>query len=789
MTQQAEIRVSGRGDFRALEQSLNAARRKTEAEVSRIRKAFDQVSGPRGLQSFQGLANGLVGAVSISNAVGLADAYTNMNARLSLVTSSTEEFNRVQAQLTQIAQQTRAPLAETVDLYTRIARSTAELGIEQSTLAQVTENISKALVISGSDASSAQAAIVQLGQGFAAGALRGEELNSVMEQTPRLAEAIAKGLGVSIGQLREMGKEGKLTAEAVIGALVSQTQELDTEFKKMPRTAEQGLTAVKNSVLLLIGRLDSAWGFTKRLAEGFEILARAADKPGETFGRMLGIDDIGELDRNGRALRDALELTMRQMERFQTIASNASGSTKTAAEAQVERLRSQHAQLSAQLSENIQKLKNLASDSQKPTSIVSQLGLDDDRAAARLEKVRREWDALKKTTKDQDTAAEIARIRALGKEAGATQAEINAAVAAATPKGFGGGASVFKRIEEDIARAREELDKFTLGATEAAIRALARDGATPQQQARLEAILNQIEARKTLRQLEEDQRERDADRAKAAQDEAKARADSLQSIQEQIEQQRIEIATMGQSEAARRTALTMLEAERAGVAANTAEWFRLRDAVLSSNTAYAEATRLQQLLADTPSAKLAEQRRDMELLTEALQKFIDTGGKEGISQTQYLEAVTARLDLVKEKTDDANDAARSLGLTFQSAFEDAILEGAKFREVLDGIIKDIARLVLRKSLTEPFVNLLTSWFTAGGGGGANPNMAPASLPPKTAAAAPGGAIGASRTSVQVNNYFNGQQSTADVGLIQRRVQEAALSGVQQAMKRNGAGFR
>src|SRR5690606_1764331 len=153
---------------------------------------------------------------------------------------------------------------------------------------------------------------------------------------------------------------------------------------------------------------------------------------------------------------------------------------------------------------------------------------------------------------------------------------------------------------------------------------------------------------KVLKALEADQLEAATARSQKVAEEARKRTEVVKSIHEQIEQQRLEISMLGESEAARRSALTMLEAERAGIQQHTAEWFQLRDAVLASNRAYDDATRLAALMADTPTAKLKEQRRDIELLTQALQEYIATGGVSGISPSQYEEAVTARLDLVAE---------------------------------------------------------------------------------------------------------------------------------------------
>jgi tape measure domain-containing protein len=158
-----------------------------------------------------------------------------------------------------------------------MARSTQDLSITQNELLDVTNTINKALIISGGSAESMNAALVQLGQGFASGTLRGEELNSVMEQTPRLAQAIAEGMGVSVGKLRALGAEGKITAEAVIKALQSQAKSVNDEFSKMEMTVSQAQTVAYNSMVRLIGSFDQATGASGSLSDAIVSVAKSID--------------------------------------------------------------------------------------------------------------------------------------------------------------------------------------------------------------------------------------------------------------------------------------------------------------------------------------------------------------------------------------------------------------------------------------------------------------------------------------------------------------------------------
>lgn len=227
---------------------------------------------------FLGRAAGTIGASLVAREViQAADAYKNLNARLQLVSKSASEFVRAQQAVFDISQRTRIGLGQTGDLYTSLARSTESLGVSQNDLLQVTESINKALIISGTSASSAQAALVQLGQGFSSGVLRGEELNSVLEQAPRLARALADGLGVPIGKLRELGQAGELTADKVFRALQKSGSALDGEFKRLPLTVEQASVQAANSLSRLIGVIDTATGATGLLARALSGISRGTD--------------------------------------------------------------------------------------------------------------------------------------------------------------------------------------------------------------------------------------------------------------------------------------------------------------------------------------------------------------------------------------------------------------------------------------------------------------------------------------------------------------------------------
>ncbi|WP_117310049.1 tape measure protein [Stenotrophomonas sp. G4] len=248
-------------DMATIQASMSDASRRGADEVAAgfRRVAFEAV----------GLTSALV---AVKAAVGKADEWTNLNNRLRLVTQGQAQFAAAQADVVRIAGAARQPLGATAELYQRIAMNQEALGLSGGELARVVETISKTMVISGTSAAGADAALVQLGQAFASGTLRGEELNSVLEQAPALAQAIAKGLNVPIGKLRELGAAGKLSSQQVITALQSQAGAVDEAFGKMAATVGQSLTLFNNNLQVMIGRADEATGASQALAAGIGAL-------------------------------------------------------------------------------------------------------------------------------------------------------------------------------------------------------------------------------------------------------------------------------------------------------------------------------------------------------------------------------------------------------------------------------------------------------------------------------------------------------------------------------------
>lgn len=264
-----------------------ASLRKTSDSIQQVgnksSEATPKVSGmERQLRSMASMAAGiaapLAAAFSVAKIAQAAEEYTNLTNRLRIVTESSEQLARAQDDVFRVAQNSRQALDTTAQVYQRIAQNGKQLGLNLEQVASITETVAKSVALSGASAQAADAAMVQFGQALASGTLRGDELNSIMEQTPALAQAIARGLGVTIGQLRSMGAEGKLSSEAIVTALQNQKDKVDQLSSTLQVTASQAMTAFSNSLVVTVGKLDQATSASSRFAQGILSLSQAMDR-------------------------------------------------------------------------------------------------------------------------------------------------------------------------------------------------------------------------------------------------------------------------------------------------------------------------------------------------------------------------------------------------------------------------------------------------------------------------------------------------------------------------------
>ncbi|HDS0930173.1 TPA: phage tail tape measure protein [Pseudomonas putida] len=204
-----------------------------------------------------------------------------------------------------MANNTGSSLQSTVSLYTRLANATRGAGYTQEQMLNVTDALNKAFVISGATMQEASNAAIQLSQGLASGTLRGEELNSVMEQGPRITRALADYLGVTNGQIRQLAADGKITGDVVTNALLKSLTSLNAELAKMPRTFEQASQALKNNFLAAIGQIN-----VDPVVSSVDALAKSLAQPDVVMGIQRIANGLGSLVAvGGSGLKTVVENT------------------------------------------------------------------------------------------------------------------------------------------------------------------------------------------------------------------------------------------------------------------------------------------------------------------------------------------------------------------------------------------------------------------------------------------------------------------------------------------------
>ncbi len=285
-THSIHIKVDS-SDANTAARNLNNMERATngaEAALSKLVKAA------AGLVAFETLRR------ASAYVIEQADAYSNMSSKLRLATSSADEYAAAQEQLFKVAQDNKTALTDTIDLYSRLSIGLKEMGQTQSQIITMTDNVSKALRISGASTAEASSVITQFGQAMGSGVLRGEEFNAVMENGPRLARALADGIGVPIGALRKMAEQGQLTSDIVVKAIQSQTDALNREAATMNTTVSQAWQTLQNAVTQYIGKADQANGSSKELAQALELIANNFNEiiaPAETAIATIAKVEVG----------------------------------------------------------------------------------------------------------------------------------------------------------------------------------------------------------------------------------------------------------------------------------------------------------------------------------------------------------------------------------------------------------------------------------------------------------------------------------------------------------------
>lgn len=230
------------------------------------------------------LAASYVSIQGLKKAVDLSDSLVSMRARLDRMNDGLQTTQELETMIYQSAQRSRGSFTDTMGLVSQLGTMAGDAFSSSKEIVQFAEQLNKQLAMSGASGASAQAAILQLEQGLASGVLRGDELNSVMEQAPALAKSIADYMQVSVGELREMGSQGQITADIVKNALFAAAKDTNAEFEKTPMTWAQVWTVASNTA---VRELDPLLTAINWVANNLNVAIPLVVSLGSAFGVLL----------------------------------------------------------------------------------------------------------------------------------------------------------------------------------------------------------------------------------------------------------------------------------------------------------------------------------------------------------------------------------------------------------------------------------------------------------------------------------------------------------------------
>lgn len=258
------------------QRKVNERLEKMSGGASKAASKFDQL---------QTSINKVAGAIAASIVVDwgraflvAADNMSQLNARIERLTGSAATASQTMQNLMRISSATGGSLQDTAKLWETLSTALRDTGATNGQVIQLTETLQKIGRIGGSSAEEMANALRQFGQSISSGTVRAEEFNSILEQMPELARQIAAGMGVSIGELRQLMLDGKLTAEDALNAIQKQTGSVNAEFEKLPRTLSQANTALTNSFLSMIDSVNQATGASTGLVAVIDSMSAALDR-------------------------------------------------------------------------------------------------------------------------------------------------------------------------------------------------------------------------------------------------------------------------------------------------------------------------------------------------------------------------------------------------------------------------------------------------------------------------------------------------------------------------------
>lgn len=232
-----------------------------QRDIENIGRSSDRTA--QTLMRLQRIMNLIATGMGVGALRSYADEYTNIQNKVLLATKDLTSFNNANDRLMDIANRTRTSLEATTTLFQRTSAAISQYGKDNDDALAFVENLNKAVIVSGAGSVEAANAIRQLSQGLAKGRLDGDELRSVLEQLPFVADVIAQEFGVARGALRDLGAEGQLTPIRILNAFQKYEGYINQQFLKTQATFEQSWTQIRNVLVAYVGQMNDAIGVSR----------------------------------------------------------------------------------------------------------------------------------------------------------------------------------------------------------------------------------------------------------------------------------------------------------------------------------------------------------------------------------------------------------------------------------------------------------------------------------------------------------------------------------------------
>lgn len=267
----------------------------------------------------------LLGALGTREIIGYADAWTEAGNKIAAAGQVAGREGRSLEALNVIANDTRTSIAATTDLYAKLLRSTKDVAKSELEVAQATAIVNKAFKAGGAATSEQIAGILQLSQGLGSGILQGDELRSLRENAPLLAQAIADEFGTTIAGLKELGAEGKLTSDRVFKAILGAQSGIEAAFNATNATIGDSFTKVNNALTQYIGTSDQTKGAAYALQAGLTALADNFENIADVTLKVAAVIAAAMVGRAIGGMIVALGTAGAAVAKFVTIARTAQG--------------------------------------------------------------------------------------------------------------------------------------------------------------------------------------------------------------------------------------------------------------------------------------------------------------------------------------------------------------------------------------------------------------------------------------------------------------------------------